>query len=187
MQPLCITVVGAGITGLWQALTLARRGHRVRLLERSSQPFAQAASSFAGAMLAPYCEAEATPPVVHELGLRSLALWRETYPAVVEKHGDGLVCTFGSHVVTLEGYGLVAPVHTSLLMMLTLQKRDLVADQAGGRHALGNLTLLCRFHHLVAIHRWGWVFTLKPDGTTTAVSPDGTKTLYSHPPPVQAA
>ena len=85
MQPLCITVVGAGITGLWQALTLARRGHRVRLLERSSQPFAQAASSFAGAMLAPYCEAEATPQVVHELGLRSLALWRETYPAVVEK------------------------------------------------------------------------------------------------------
>ena len=76
MQPLCITVIGAGIIGLWQALTLARRGHRVRLLERSSQPFAQAASSFAGAMLAPYCEAEATPPVVHELGLRSLALWR---------------------------------------------------------------------------------------------------------------
>ena len=57
----------------------------------------------------------------------------------------------------------------------------------GGRHALANLTLLCRFHHLVAIHRWGWVFTLHPDGTTTAVSPDGTKTLHSHPPPVQAA
>ena len=57
----------------------------------------------------------------------------------------------------------------------------------GGRHALTNLTLLCRFHHLVAIHRWGWVFTLHPDGTTSAVSPDGTKTLHSHPPPVQAA
>jgi hypothetical protein len=47
--------------------------------------------------------------------------------------------------------------------------------------------LLCRFHHLIAIHRWGWVFTLRPDGTTQAVSPDGTKTLHSHPPPVQAA
>jgi Domain of unknown function (DUF222)/HNH endonuclease len=55
----------------------------------------------------------------------------------------------------------------------------------GGRHALTNLTLQCRFHHLIAIHRWGWVFTLHPDGTTTAVSPDGTKTLYSHQPPVQ--
>ncbi len=57
----------------------------------------------------------------------------------------------------------------------------------GGRHALTNLTLLCRFHHLIAIHRWGWQFTLNPDGTTTAVSPDGSKTLHSHPPPVQAA
>jgi hypothetical protein len=57
----------------------------------------------------------------------------------------------------------------------------------GGRHALTNLTLLCRFHHLVAIHRWGWTFRLNADGTTTAVSPDGSKTLHSHPPPVQAA
>ncbi|HUC25006.1 MAG TPA: HNH endonuclease signature motif containing protein, partial [Streptosporangiaceae bacterium] len=57
----------------------------------------------------------------------------------------------------------------------------------GGRHALTNLVLLCRFHHLIAIHRWGWHFTLHPDGTTTAISPDGTKTLHSHAPPVQAA
>ena len=57
----------------------------------------------------------------------------------------------------------------------------------GGRHALTNLVLLCRFHHLIAIHRWGWVFTLHPDGTTSAVSPDGTKTLHSHPRPEMAA
>ncbi|HUB41266.1 MAG TPA: HNH endonuclease, partial [Streptosporangiaceae bacterium] len=56
----------------------------------------------------------------------------------------------------------------------------------GGRHALSNLALLCRFHHLVAIHRWGWQFTLHPDGTTTATSPDGTKTLHSHAPPTAA-
>jgi len=85
MQPLSITVVGAGIAGLWQALTLARRGHRVRLFEQSSRPFAQAASSFAGAMLAPYCEAEAAEPVVRDLGLRSIALWRATYPGLVAK------------------------------------------------------------------------------------------------------
>ena len=56
----------------------------------------------------------------------------------------------------------------------------------GGRHALTNLALLCRFHHLVPIHRWGWRFTLHPDGTTTAVSPDGSKTLHSHAPPTAA-
>jgi glycine oxidase len=80
-----ITVAGAGIVGLWQALTLARRGFSVRLLERSPEPFVRAASALAGAMLAPYCEAEAAEPVVRELGLRSLALWRETYPGVTTK------------------------------------------------------------------------------------------------------
>jgi glycine oxidase len=85
MPALAITVVGAGITGLWQALTLARRRHRVRLVERSAVPFAEAASGFAGAMLAPYCEAEAAEPVVRDLGLESLAIWKATYPGVVAK------------------------------------------------------------------------------------------------------
>ncbi len=31
MTSRAITVLGAGILGLWQALTLARAGHRVRL------------------------------------------------------------------------------------------------------------------------------------------------------------
>jgi glycine oxidase len=83
MRKLTITVVGAGITGLWQALTLARRGHRVRLMECSQVAFADAASSLAGAMLAPYCEAEGAEPVVRDLGLASLAIWKETYPGVV--------------------------------------------------------------------------------------------------------
>jgi glycine oxidase len=85
MHELTITVVGAGITGLWQALTLARRGHRVRLVERSAAPFADAASGYAGAMLAPYCEAEGAEPVVRALGLKSLAIWKETYPGVVAR------------------------------------------------------------------------------------------------------
>lgn len=82
-----ITVVGAGITGLWQALTLARRGHRVRLVEASAsaEPFAAAASRLAGAMLAPYCEEEGTEPAVRELGLEAKALWQATYPGVVSK------------------------------------------------------------------------------------------------------
>jgi Domain of unknown function (DUF222) len=62
----------------------------------------------------------------------------------------------------------------------------LVHRKDGGRHALANLTLLCRFHHLVAIHRWGWTLTLHPDGTTTAVSPDGNRILHSHVPPTAA-
>jgi len=53
----------------------------------------------------------------------------------------------------------------------------------GGPTSLINITLLCTFHHLVAVHRWGWGIVLHPDGTTTATSPDGTRTLHSHGPP----
>jgi hypothetical protein len=53
----------------------------------------------------------------------------------------------------------------------------------GGPTRLDNLTLLCTFHHLIAVHRWGWTLQLHGDGTTTATSPDGTKTLHSHSPP----
>jgi len=77
-----IDVIGAGITGLWQAVTLAERGHRVRIFERSQKPFADAASRLGGAMLAPYCEAEAAPEIVRDLGLRAMAIWRDKFSCV---------------------------------------------------------------------------------------------------------
>lgn len=62
----------------------------------------------------------------------------------------------------------------------------LVARAKGGATALGNLVPLCGFHHLVAVHRWGWRLTLNPDGTTTATNPAGSRTLHSHAPPGHA-
>ncbi len=56
----------------------------------------------------------------------------------------------------------------------------------GGKTSVKNCALLCSFHHLVAVHRWGWTLILNPDGTTTAYSPDGTKVLHSHSPPPPA-
>jgi glycine oxidase len=87
-----IAVRGAGIVGLWQALTLARAGHTVTLCEQSSTPFIGACSPYAGAMLAPRCEEESAEPVIRKLGLRSIALWRKTYPGTI---------TNGSLVVAL--------------------------------------------------------------------------------------
>ena len=74
-----IAVRGAGVVGLWQALALARRGHAVTLYERSPQPFADACSLYAGAMLAPRCEEESAEVIIRDLGQRGIALWRVTY------------------------------------------------------------------------------------------------------------
>jgi glycine oxidase len=75
-----ITVLGAGILGLWQALTLARAGHRVRLIEISAEPFADSASLYGGVMLAPEREAETAPAMLRQLGREGVALWRNFYP-----------------------------------------------------------------------------------------------------------
>jgi len=43
--------------------------------------------------------------------------------------------------------------------------------------------LLCPFHHLIAIHRWGWQIRLNPDGTKTAIGPYDGRELHTHSPP----
>ena len=77
-----ISIIGAGIAGTWQALLLSRAGFDVTLFERDDASLKTSTGYWAGGMLAPYCEAEATEPVVTRLGLRSLDLWDEELPAV---------------------------------------------------------------------------------------------------------
>ncbi|HEY3954395.1 MAG TPA: HNH endonuclease signature motif containing protein [Streptosporangiaceae bacterium] len=66
------------------------------------------------------------------------------------------------------------------------QVHHLIHREDGGPTSLANCYLVCRFHHLIAIHRWGWRLAANPDGTTTATHPTG-RTLHSHSPPGQAA
>jgi hypothetical protein len=67
------------------------------------------------------------------------------------------------------------------------QPHHIIPRAQGGPTSLANLILTCTFHHLIAIHRWGWAIALHPDGTVTATSPDGSKTLHGHGPPPAAA
>src|SRR5881392_2644085 len=75
-----VTVIGAGIAGAWQALLFVQAGHAVTLHERSDAAMTESTSYWAGGMLAPYCEAETSEPLISRLGIRSLELWREHFP-----------------------------------------------------------------------------------------------------------
>ncbi|HSY56658.1 MAG TPA: FAD-dependent oxidoreductase [Bradyrhizobium sp.] len=77
-----ISVIGAGIAGAWQALLFAGSGRAVTLHERSDAAMTQSTSYWAGGMLAPWCEAEISEPLIVRLGLRSLKLWREHFPEI---------------------------------------------------------------------------------------------------------
>jgi glycine oxidase len=133
MTHLPITVVGAGITGLWQALTLARRGHRVRLIEASAAPFAEAASTYGGAMLGPFCETEVYAPVVTALGLESMGLWRQTFPGTVVN--GTLVVATGRDVRELEHFARATEGHQRIdAEAIARLEPDLAGRFATGLH-----------------------------------------------------
>ena len=81
-KPLNITVRGTGIVGVWQAFVLATKGHNVTLVSKTSEPFSEASSWIAGAMLAPFCETESAEPIIRRLGLQSMPLWQAAFPHV---------------------------------------------------------------------------------------------------------
>jgi glycine oxidase len=75
-----VSIIGAGIAGAWHALLLAQAGHAVTVHERSDVSMTASTSHWAGGMLAPWCEAEGSEPVISRLGIRSLDLWRQHVP-----------------------------------------------------------------------------------------------------------
>jgi hypothetical protein len=62
------------------------------------------------------------------------------------------------------------------------QVHHILPRSEGGPTTLSNLLVLCLFHHVIAVHSWGWTVTLNPDGTVTAAAPDG-RVLHDQGPP----
>jgi len=66
------------------------------------------------------------------------------------------------------------------------QVHHLIPRSEGGTTSVQNCGLYCLFHHLIVIHQWGWTIARNADGTSTAVSSDGTRVHHSHDPPAAA-
>lgn len=79
-----VVVVGAGIIGCAVAYELARRGARVRVVDRRA--VGQGATQASAGVLAPFLSAHEGRPLV-ELGARSLAMFDEFVARVVEDSG----------------------------------------------------------------------------------------------------
>lgn len=77
-----IAVIGAGITGLTQALWLQREGHRISLFERGSERLDHHCSHVGAGMLAPYCELSEAEPEIARWGAAALELWQAIVPTL---------------------------------------------------------------------------------------------------------
>ncbi len=116
-----ISVIGAGVAGLTTAYEFVRVGCPVTIVERAPAA-GRGCSFYAGGMIAPWCEAESSEPVIVELGREALRYWRETVPVALT-NGSLLVAPardlpelarFGrrtSHFATLdaEAVGILEP------------------------------------------------------------------------------
>ncbi len=113
-----IRVLGAGVAGLAAAFEFARAGCPVTIVERAPEA-GRGCSFYAGGMIAPWYEAEASEPVIAELGLEALRFWREDVPVALT-NGNLLLAAardlpelarFGrraSHFTTLDADGIAA-------------------------------------------------------------------------------
>lgn len=119
-----IRIIGAGAAGLTAAFELASRARAsgrdlaLDIVEKNTGP-GQGCSFFAGGMIAPWCEAESTEPIVAALGAEALEFWTKTVP-VAERRGSLVVAPSRdraelvqfsrrtSHFVTLDRESLAA-------------------------------------------------------------------------------
>ena len=70
-----MTVIGAGVAGLWAARALLEQGLTPRLIDQAGAPGPHGCSWWAGGMLAPDCEGALTEPAVVAHGRGAASAW----------------------------------------------------------------------------------------------------------------
>lgn len=91
-----VLIRGAGVAGLTLAHELAQRDIRITVTD-PRQSMAEAASWFAGGMLAPYCEREGAEQAVQDLGLHVADWWDKALPGLVVRAGTLVVAASRDH------------------------------------------------------------------------------------------
>jgi glycine oxidase len=75
-----VTIIGAGVAGLWAARSCMMRGMHPRLIDRAGSPGPHGCSWWAGGMLAPECEGAVAEPQIVAHGRKAAKLWAEVTP-----------------------------------------------------------------------------------------------------------
>jgi glycine oxidase len=88
-----ISIIGAGVAGLWTALLAQQKGFSVTLYEQDNAQLTQGCSFRAGGMLAFHCEADSKKDTVTRYGKQSLALWQEHFPECITQNGSLLLAS----------------------------------------------------------------------------------------------
>ena len=107
-----VTVIGAGVAGLWAAYELASRGITPRLIDRNGAPGPHGCSWWAGGMLAPFCEGATSEPQVIAHGRNAAAAWARVTP--VQPQGS-LVVTLARDRAELDRFAHRTQGHTRLV------------------------------------------------------------------------
>jgi glycine oxidase len=106
-----VTILGAGVAGLWAAYALSQRGITPRLIDRHGEPGAHGCSWWAGGMLAPFCEGATSEPAVIAHGQRAAQDWA----AVTEVHRQGsLVVTLARDRAELDRFARRTTDHSRI-------------------------------------------------------------------------
>ncbi len=124
-----VTVLGAGVAGLWAALTLSQAKISVRLIDRGGAPGSHGCSWWAGGMLAPYCEGAVAEPAVVRHGMHAAAAWAGVTEIL---HRGSLVMALERDRAELDRFAR----RTEGYRLVTTELAELEPDLPGLRRAL---------------------------------------------------
>ncbi len=125
-----ITILGAGVAGLWAARALLAHGIRPQILDRNGPPGPHGCSWWAGGMLAPQCEGAVAEPAVVIHGAAAAADWSEVTEV---RHNGTLVVALDRDRAEIERFASRTTGHR---FVASNEIGDL-ESHLGGRHRRG--------------------------------------------------